>query len=212
MTRHAIILAGGRGTRLGGTSKADISLAGITLLERLVHALNKFGCVHQVCVGPASLTVPSSVIHTYEEPAEGGPAAGIVWGMNALGLLDEPEGAVAVLSVDAPGAETATPRLFDALDDNPDADIAMLVDRSGRYHHLLAVYRACSLANRIRALASEMPPPHGPWFAGIRNIAAKHLSHQLCTIGVIEHVGISAESRDIDTEDDLKAWSATMQK
>lgn len=210
MTRQAIILAGGRGTRLGGTSKADIVLDGSTLLDRLLLALDQSNCTRQVCVGPPSLDVPDTVILTCEKPAEGGPAAGIVWGMDALGLLDTPTGTVAVVSVDAPGAETAISRLFEAIDADSSADVAMLVDRAGNYHHLIAVYRATSLAQRIRALALQMPSDNGPWFAGIRNIAAKRLVQNLHAVGVSERVGISPESRDIDTPDDLNAWSATI--
>lgn len=208
MTRSAIILAGGRGTRLGGTSKADISLGGSSLLERLLDALEDCECGSRVCVGPASIEVPTGVIHTCEEPAEGGPAAGVVWGMDALGLLDKPTGTVAVFSVDAPGAGTAAPRLFDALDANPEADVAMLTDSCGRHHHLIAVYRATALANRIRALATIMPAASGPWFSGIRNIAAKHLVRGMSRVGIAEHTRLRPESRDIDTPEDLAAWGA----
>ncbi|MDO5719714.1 MAG: NTP transferase domain-containing protein [Actinomycetaceae bacterium] len=208
MTRRAIILAGGRGTRLGGASKADIIRGGISLLARLSTELARCGSAQQVCVGPESIAIPPGMTRTCEEPAEGGPVAGIVWGMDALGLLEEPTGTLAVFSVDAPGAASAAPRLFEALEGNLDADAAMLVDREGRHHHLIAVYRAHALANRIRALATSMPADSGPWFAGVRDMAAKHLVRGFDVVEVAEQ-GIShPESRDIDTPEDLTIWGA----
>lgn len=210
MTRSAIVLAGGRGLRLGGASKAEITRGGISLLERLCAELVACGCSSRVCVGPESITVPSGMRRTCEEPAEGGPVAGIVWGMDALGLLEEPTGAVAVFSVDAPGAATAAPRLFVALERNRDADAAMLVDRAGRRHHLIAVYRGRTLANRIRELAESMPAESGPWFAGVRDMAAKHLVSGFNVVEVAEEGSTHPESRDIDTPADLAAWGARL--
>ncbi|MDO5728534.1 MAG: NTP transferase domain-containing protein [Actinomycetaceae bacterium] len=210
MTRSAIVLAGGRGLRLGGTSKADITRGGMSLLERLSRELAQCGCNNRVCVGPESIAIPPGMTRTCEEPAEGGPVAGIVWGMDALGLLEKPSGTVAVLSVDAPGAASAAPRLFEALEGNPDADAAMLVDREGRYHHLIAVYRARALTKRIRALATSMPADSAPWFAGVRDMAAKHLVSEFDIVEVAEQDTSLPESRDIDTPADLRAWNARL--
>ena len=74
-----VVLAGGRGTRMGGRDKASIELGGRTLLERVLTA-DLGGRV--VVVGETA--VPDGVRRTVEDPPGGGPVAGIGAGLDAL--------------------------------------------------------------------------------------------------------------------------------
>ncbi|MGB5951478.1 MAG: NTP transferase domain-containing protein, partial [Ornithinimicrobium sp.] len=76
----AIILAGGRGERLGGVDKALIEVRGQSLLGYATSAASD--ARHVVVVG-----TPRSgfghVAWTSEQPPGGGPAAGVIAGMAA---------------------------------------------------------------------------------------------------------------------------------
>ena len=123
----AIVLAGGTGTRLGGVDKAAVEHDGSTLLEHCLAALTD--AVEVVVVGPE---VPTSrpVTFTLEDPAGGGPAAGLLAGRDALAELPR---ALAVLAVDMPYVDVVTfRRLRAAWDDRPGAAGAFLVDGAGR--------------------------------------------------------------------------------
>nr|WP_121012180.1 molybdenum cofactor guanylyltransferase [Saccharothrix australiensis] len=95
----AVILAGGRGSRLGGVDKAAVEIAGRTLLDHALGAVRDAGRV--VVVGPAK-DVPG-VAWAREEPPGGGPVAGL-----AAGLAHVAAGLVVVLAVDQPGVTRAT--------------------------------------------------------------------------------------------------------
>jgi molybdopterin-guanine dinucleotide biosynthesis protein A len=139
----AVILSGGTGARLGGVDKAALELGGRTLLERAVGAVA--GAVEVVVVGPPidgfdppGATPP--VRFVIEDPPGGGPAAGLVAGLTALGA-----GLVVVLAVDMPYvAPTTVARLLDAVI-RERADGAFLVDEGGR-RQLAGVLRPDRLA------------------------------------------------------------------
>ncbi|NYG54314.1 molybdenum cofactor guanylyltransferase [Nocardioides perillae] len=97
-----VVLAGGTGARLGGADKGAVEVGGRTLLE---HALAACADADEVVVvGP---TVPTTrpVTFTVEEPARGGPVAGLLAGRDALARRPRLLG---VLAVDMPrvGAHT----------------------------------------------------------------------------------------------------------
>jgi len=119
---------------MGGIDKASIEIHGRTLLERSLAALATL--VEIVVVGPE---VPTSrpVTFTREDPAGGGPAAGLLAGLDAFPRLPD---LVLVLAVDMPRVTGATvQRLRAAVGD----DGAVLVD--GRRQHLCAAYRTGAL-------------------------------------------------------------------
>ncbi|ANS79642.1 Molybdopterin-guanine dinucleotide biosynthesis protein MobA [Serinicoccus hydrothermalis] len=77
-----VVLAGGRGSRLGGRDKAAIVVGGRTLLARIL-ATDLGGRV--VVVGETP--VPEGVRRTVEDPPGGGPVAGIGAGLDALARM-----------------------------------------------------------------------------------------------------------------------------
>lgn len=77
----AVVLAGGRGSRLGGVDKGGVEVDGVPLLERVLAALAPEAPV--VVVGPARPT-SRPVVFTREDPPLGGPVAGLYAGLDAL--------------------------------------------------------------------------------------------------------------------------------
>lgn len=136
----AVILTGGTAARMDGIDKASIEVAGVTLLERALAATLQ--AIEVVVVGDE---VPTSrpVTFTREDPPLGGPAAGILAGVDRF--LRAPD-LVCVLAVDMPKVNSGTvARLTWAVEGDPHADGAVLVDAEGRRQTLAAVYRLASL-------------------------------------------------------------------
>lgn len=81
----AILLAGGRGSRMGGVEKALLRRDGQTQIRRWLQELHARD-LRTVVVGPASLRpeVPTSVPLVQETPAFAGPAAGVLSGAAEL--------------------------------------------------------------------------------------------------------------------------------
>jgi molybdopterin-guanine dinucleotide biosynthesis protein A len=149
--RGALVLTGGTAARMDGADKASIELDGVTLLERALSAT--FTAAEVVVVGEQ---VPTSrpVTWTREEPAGGGPAAGLLAGLDRF--LHRPD-LVAVLAVDMP---RVTPGTFARLEASlaEAYDGALLVDPDGRRQPLCAVYRTNALA---RARPADPESQHG---------------------------------------------------
>ncbi len=180
----AVVLAGGRGRRLGGTEKARLQVDGVSLLERALAATATADPV--VVVGPQ---VPTGrpVGWTREQPPGGGPAAGLLAGLDAL---DPRPVLVCVLAVDMPLVDAGTVgRLRAALERRGDADGAVLRDHTGRRQPLAAVYRtAALLAVRPDRDAENGLPMH-------RLVAA---------LSLVEVPATGEEAHDVDTWEDLR--------
>ncbi|HTZ45638.1 MAG TPA: NTP transferase domain-containing protein [Jatrophihabitans sp.] len=146
----AIVLAGGRGVRLGGQelgAKALIPLAGWPLADHVLLAAS--GAASRIQVGPRRIALGTPVF-CREQPAGGGPVAALA---AALPLVRRP--VVAVLAGDLPFVCGALGELGRALGDGRDA--AALVDLTGRTSHLAALWRTSSL----RAALGRLGDPAG---------------------------------------------------
>ena len=131
----AVVLAGGTAARLDGADKASVEVGGSTLLEHALAATAE--ATETVVVGDP---VPTSrpVTFTREDPAYGGPAAGLLAGRDALARTPE---LLVVLAVDMPGVTAATvARLVGGLA----GDGAFLADGAGR-RQLAGVLRVDAL-------------------------------------------------------------------
>jgi molybdopterin-guanine dinucleotide biosynthesis protein A len=183
-----VVLAGGRAARLGGADKASVELAGSTLLERALAATP--AAAEVVVVGDE---VPTSrpVTWTRETPPGGGPAAGLLAGVDAF---TGPPDLVCVLAVDMPRVTVDTVARLSAAATDLDAsgqsvDGALLVDRSGRRQPLAAVYHRSALeAVRPRDREDEAGLPVRVLVAGMR---------------LAEVPTVGEEARDVDTWADL---------
>jgi molybdopterin-guanine dinucleotide biosynthesis protein A len=172
---QAVLLAGGRGSRLGGRHKPAITVAGRTLLDRALAAVA--GADRVVVVGPAEPT-ERPVRWTREEPPGGGPVAAL-----AAGLAEIDAAEVAVLATDLAGITAAT---IDRLRAASVADGAVLCDGTGRKQWLIGVWRT----ERLRAALPVEP-------AGVS------LFSVLGTLDVAEVPELPGESIDVDTPADL---------
>jgi len=131
---NAIVLAGGRASRLGGIDKPALVFEGSTLLERAVSAVSAASST--VVVGGRSDVV--------ESPRFAGPAAATIAGLDAL---DRPRARfTAVVAADLPFIGAAIPLLLAALDASPFAGGVIAVDDDGRRQPLLAIYSTAALA------------------------------------------------------------------
>ncbi len=78
----AVILAGGRATRLGGRDKPMLAVAGVPMLDRVLAALA--GADLRIVVGPPRSGLPAGVLTTREEPPGAGPAAALAAALNLI--------------------------------------------------------------------------------------------------------------------------------
>ena len=181
----AVILTGGTAARMDGIDKASIEVGGVTLLERSLAAT--MAALEIVVVGSE---VPTSrpVTWTREDPPLGGPAAGILAGLDRF--LRTPD-LVCVLAVDMPKVNAGTvARLTWAVERDADVDGAVLVDDAGKRQTLAGVYRTASLHS---ARPADREQEHG---LAVRRLVG------LLRLAEVPVVG--DEAQDIDSWKDLR--------
>ncbi|MCE6998865.1 molybdenum cofactor guanylyltransferase [Saccharothrix sp. S26] len=175
MSWTAVVLAGGRGSRLGGVDKASVVVGGRTLLDHVLDAVSH--ARRTVVVGPRKDDVPG-VTWTREDPPGGGPVAGVAAGLAHVGT-----DLVVVLAVDQPGVTRSTvDRLLAAVGDTG----AVLVDDEGRSQWLIGAWRT-------EALRRALPPDP-------RDVSMRSVLGPLAPASVVARPG---EARDVDTPRDL---------
>lgn len=140
---NAIIIAGGRATRLGGIDKTALLYNGRTLLQCALDAVRNASQVAVVGFG-IELAPAQGLSQTAENPPWGGPAAALAAGVHNLRLSSVDT--TVVIAADLPRVAEAVPLLLDALDALDDEyDGVVAVDSTGQRQHLLAVYRTAAL-------------------------------------------------------------------
>lgn len=175
-----VVLAGGRSRRLGA-DKADLVVGDRSLLQRTLDVLD--GARPLVVVG-SRRPVESVVVWTSEEPAGGGPLAGM-----RAGLAEVPDGIalVAVLATDHPGLTRATTvRLVRAVRADPESSGAVLVDHAGAAQWLVGVWRTDVL---WRAM------PDDPRGVSVRSVVT--------ALDPVRVPAVGDEACDVDTPEDL---------
>jgi molybdenum cofactor guanylyltransferase len=177
----AIVLAGGRGSRIGG-AKPELPLVGWPLLDHVLVAVS--AASNRIVVGPArrGLGEPTFV---QEEPAGSGPVAAIA---AAIDRVEQPQ--VAVLAADLPFIGSELDQLRVVVEISPDKDAAVLVDTSGRLNYLASMWRTSSL----RRVIAELGDPIG--------LPVRALYESAETINIPD---FDAHSADVDTPNDLAA-------
>ena len=174
-----VVLTGGTAARFQGADKASMEAGGLTLLEHVLGALAE---VPEVVVVGDELVTSRPVTFLREDPAEGGPAAGLLAG---LAGFPRPPRLVVVLAVDMPRVTNSTVRrLVEAVD----GDGALLVDADGRRQYLCAAYRTEALL----AAAPSLEEQHG--------LPMRRLVDDL---RLAEVSSLAGEARDVDTWEDL---------
>ncbi|MDK8173503.1 NTP transferase domain-containing protein [Curtobacterium citreum] len=171
----AVLLAGGRASRMGGIDKTALIADGLTLTDHAVAA--SAGARSVVLVGLRDgRTAPDGVVVTREDPPFGGPVAGIAAGLAAIA---EPAPWTLVLACDLVRPERAVDALLRAADDTADANGFVAVDEDGRRQPLLALYRSSALREAVRALGDPTDAAVRRLTAGLRLVEVR-LSAGLC--------------------------------
>lgn len=184
-----VVLAGGTSRRFG-SDKLDAVVDGVPLLDAAIAALPQECDV--VLVGPPRPTVRAGT-WVREEPAGGGPAAGMVTGLRHA--LERGAELVAVLPADAPGAGAAAVELLQRLAADPAAQALVGLDDEGREQPLQLALR--------RSAAEQLVAAAG----GGQGASARALVAAL--VPPASRVRLRPESAyDIDTPDQLMAWNA----
>jgi molybdopterin-guanine dinucleotide biosynthesis protein A len=135
----AIVLAGGRSTRLGGSDKSAIEIEGIPLIDHVYAAVR--GCAPIIAVGPEHIG-RTGVEVVRERPPFGGPAAAVAAGVRAFEGSEASE--TWLLACDLPRA-TELVGLLAHVPIPADADAVVAVDAGKRLQWLAGRYRVSAL-------------------------------------------------------------------
>ncbi|MEJ7743180.1 MAG: NTP transferase domain-containing protein [Nocardioidaceae bacterium] len=152
----AVVLAGGRGVRLGGVDKATLRLGGSTLLGRALTAVGEARLAVVVGASEQALAhIPVTAppcLAVCEEPRGGGPVAAI-----AAGLEYVDSSVTVVLACDMPliTARHIRHLCSHVSGSEPGPDGVLYLDKDGRRQPLAAAYQTEALR---RALDSIGPP------------------------------------------------------
>ena len=150
----AVLLAGGRASRVHGADKTAFTTGDATLLDRAVDAST--GARALVVVGLRDGRVPpAGALLTREEPARSGPVAALAAGLD---VVDDTAPWTLVLACDLPRAPEAVRALLAGGGaDGERRDGLLAVDPDGRRQPLLGLYRTGALETRLTTLRA-----HGP--------------------------------------------------
>lgn len=189
----AVILAGGRGKRLGVESKPLCTVGGRTLLDRAI--ASAAGAASVTISGP-ELAVESSteVVFIQDKPQHGGPVAGLQ-AVAAAGRLVAPW--TLVLACDVPGARAGVVELLTKASASEPAPSPVngycLVDEAGFVQWLFGLYRTSALVDRLERADRDQ---------SMRSVVA---DLQLHTIPATNQV-----TSDVDTPADREAWDEVL--
>lgn len=219
MEFDAVILAGGRSSRLGGVPKSLLVADGVSLIHRAVAAAS--GAQRIAVVGPEIPGLPEGVLTCREDPPFAGPAAALAAGLSALAGTRTADPGQAppltlVLACDMPRAEAAVEALRRALagmdaaarateaaateeaKGGPSGPVgAVAVSADGRRQHLLGFYGTAAL-QRSAANAAR----HG-------QLVNASVTSLLASLEVREVRVPSGSTDDVDTWDDATALGVT---
>ncbi|WP_227983847.1 NTP transferase domain-containing protein [Nocardia spumae] len=156
-TVDAIVLAGGRATRMGGVDKPAIAVGGRAMLGVAVEAVA--ACARTVVVGPQRPELGPGIRQVQEVPAGSGPVAALACGMRALQECDFPADLVVVLAADLPFLTApAVDELIEHATTSA-ADAVFATDESGRPQYLVGVWRHAALLAALQQLDSVANQP-----------------------------------------------------
>lgn len=217
----AVVLAGGRASRLGGYPKPQLTYRGATLLEHALGAV--VGARITAVVGPgpgepggpaeptreapasscAALARPSvpapygsrMVLYTREEPRYAGPLAALGAGLAAVDSVPGTRADwIAVLAADLPRAPEGVAALLASAAGDPAADGVLGQDEDGRTQPLLAVYRA----GPLRAAMAEL--------SGGGGLADRPMRQLVARLDLLPLRLPARVADDVDTWDAARSW------
>ncbi len=181
-----IIVAGGRGTRMGGRDKAAVVVDGERLIDLLLDEVSLINDLMQVVVVTTrDLEVRPGVKIAKEEPPFSGPLSAIAAGLEALSC--ESSVRTAILAVDAPESAQLIPELKDALAGDGDAVAAVVAGDEGRLQPLCALWDTAALHRALKEFGDVADRPAKALLDGVPFVT-------------VEGTG---EERDYDTLEEL---------
>jgi molybdopterin-guanine dinucleotide biosynthesis protein A len=195
----AVILSGGRSSRLGGVAKATLRTEDRSLLEWTVSAAGAAGRI--IVVGPevpggtpaagtaasaAGVGVAEHAEYILERPRFAGPAAAVAAALSYLGAFAAPR--LLVLACDMPQVSRAVPSLLEAAARYPEHTV--VADDGGRQQPLAAVYSTAALRAAVEAAS------------GGRGIAGQSMRALLDNLQWKPVTVPPGSTRDVDTWDD----------
>lgn len=144
----AIIVAGGKSSRLNHTPKAGLSNGSQTLLDRALDAARQAQL--RVVVGPETLPVPPDALRTREDPPYSGPAAAIHAGIEKLADTyaahdRQPPLWCLILGVDTPHISPALEKLLACAADAPHDTLGYWGVSDEIFQPLVGIYRFAEL-------------------------------------------------------------------
>ncbi|MFI2472481.1 NTP transferase domain-containing protein [Nocardia xishanensis] len=151
----AIVLAGGRASRMGGVDKPAIVIGGRSMLDAALAAVAGRG--RTVVVGPHRPELNPEIRQVREVPPGSGPVAAIDAGLRALAGSTAP--LVVVLAADMP---FLTPSAIAELlrhEAESGAEAVFAADESGRPQYLIGVWRRSALGSALAELDSLINQP-----------------------------------------------------
>ncbi|VXC44272.1 Molybdopterin-guanine dinucleotide biosynthesis protein A [Arthrobacter sp. 9AX] len=188
----AVILAGGRSSRLGGVPKQGLVFEGATLLELALGAGS--GASLTAVVGPDPGPLPAGVVSCREEPEFAGPAAAVAAGLEVLSAAGGGSSFTLVLACDMPRAASAVEALTQFLTSEGQArDGVMACSEDGKPQMLVGFYRTSGLKKAVQELRARGGLING----SMRSLLAS-LDVQLVTVP-------AGSTADVDTWDDAAA-------
>ena len=202
MEFDAVILSGGRSSRLGGVPKSGLVHDGATLLERALQAARDAAAI--AVVGPDPGTLPEGVLSCRENPPFAGPAAAIAAGLSAL---EQRRGAdsrhrlaaplTLVLACDMPRSGAAVRALLEAAAGAPPGDGLMAVSADGRRQPLVGLYGTTALQRRVADAEQRGALENASVFALLASLEVREVSVP------------AGSTDDVDTWDDASALGVT---
>ncbi|MGK0722552.1 NTP transferase domain-containing protein [Leucobacter sp. W1478] len=141
----AIILAGGRGSRLGGVDKAELVVRGERLVDRVVAAAREAGVGQIIVVSPERSGLDGCTLVT-ESPRFGGPLVAL-----SAGVHPTTAGSVLLLSCDLVNPAEVVERLLAEEWPPAGAQAIVLRDPNGREQWLAGRYETNALRAGICA-------------------------------------------------------------
>ncbi|WP_346926366.1 NTP transferase domain-containing protein [uncultured Arthrobacter sp.] len=203
MEFDAVILSGGRSSRLGGVPKSGLVHDGATLLEHALQAAS--GAAAVAVVGPDPGTLPEGVLSCREDPPFAGPAAAIAAGLSALERhrgADSSHGTASpftlVLACDMPGAGAAVRALLDAAGGEPPDDGLMAVAADGRHQPLVGLYGTAALQRRVTEAGQRGALENASVFALLASLEVREVNVP------------RGSTDDVDTWEDASALGVTV--
>jgi molybdopterin-guanine dinucleotide biosynthesis protein A len=155
---HGVIIAGGKGQRLGGVRKADLRIGGRRLVDRLAEALGPVAPPLMIAVGPdddGRGRRDGAVAVTDLAAPVGGPLAGLAAAVAALQARGIGDGLLVSAAVDTPFLpEDFAAAMADELGDAPAAYAAWGAD----FYPPNAIWRIEALADLPQQVMAGTAP------------------------------------------------------